>query len=383
VLEYWSIGRQASLQHFNTPSMMETSVLQYDDLVREFHKRRLLYEMFTRRLYHLLGDLLEQSSVPIDHIARRVKTLESFLEKIERKKYYEHPFHQITDIAGIRIVTYYQDHIEQVRDLLQREFTIDADQSVDKSADLEADRFGYRSLHVIISLSQDRTALAEWQEFQGMVAEIQIRSILQHAWAVFSRQFDYKVPSFAPDKVRRELYSLSARLESADNDFSRLRDEITAITQAYREEVTRGQLDIPLALESLKQFIEQHITPQTWAEIGFQAGMEALPQVLNRFSNPQLRALLQTLHAANITTLAQCEYVLQELESQIPWLERFVKAVHAKGEQVYAVPVDVLILLISFARRTQIQPDFDWGGKYEAFFIEALREVIEHEESVG
>jgi ppGpp synthetase/RelA/SpoT-type nucleotidyltranferase len=64
---------------------METSAFHYDDLVREFHKRRLLYEMFTRRLYHLLEDLLAQAGLAIDHIAKRVKTLESFLEKIERK----------------------------------------------------------------------------------------------------------------------------------------------------------------------------------------------------------------------------------------------------------------------------------------------------------
>lgn len=342
-------------------------------MIRRFHEQRLRYEIFAQRLYFLLDDLLASSDIPIDHITRRVKTLDSFLEKVERKRYYDDPFDNITDMAGLRIVTCYQDHIEQVRNLLEREFTIDADQSVDKRANLDADRFGYQSLHLIISLGPMRAGQAEWQPFQGLVAEIQIRSILQHAWAVFSRQFDYKGPSFAPDKVRRELFSLSARLEAADNDFTRLRDEITAIAREYQHEVARGQLDVPLDLESLKQFIEQHVSPQHWAQIGVQAGMEPLPQVLPRFPHPLVRALLQTLQAVNITTLAECEQVFQELDAHLPLLHRFVSAIHTKGQQVYAVPMDVLTLLISFARKTALPPDFDWGGKYEGFFVETLR----------
>lgn len=355
---------------------METSSPYHQDIVRQFHEKRGLYETFTQRLYHLLEELLSQSGIPIDHLECRVKTLESFLEKIERKKYYHDAFGKMTDIAGIRVVTYYQDHIEQVRDLLQREFTIDADQSVDKSADLEANRFGYRSLHVIISLLPARAALPEWRDFQELAAEVQIRSILQHAWAVFSRQFDYKAPSFAPDKIRRQLFSLSARLESADDDFSRLRDEITAITQAYQQEVTHGQLELPLDLDSLRQFMEQKVSLKTWTDIGVQAGMSPLPQLLDKVHTPGLRMLLQTLHALNIRTLAECEQIFQELEDYVSFLERFVSGIHEKGEQVYAVPVDVLILLFSFARSDQIPEAFDWGGKYEAFFIETLREIL-------
>ena len=355
---------------------MTSPTPNYDTITRRFHEQRQRYEIFAQRLYFLLDELLAHSNIPIDHITRRVKTLDSFLEKVERKRYYTAPFEHITDIAGLRIVTYYHDHIEQIRALLEREFSIDADQSVDKSANLEADRFGYRSLHLIVSLSPARADLAEWKPFRGMVAEIQIRSILQHAWAVFSRQFDYKVPSFAPDKVRRELFSLSARLEAADNDFTRFRDEITAITREYQQDVADGQLEVPVDLESLKQFIEQHVSPQHWADIGVQAGMQPLPQVLPRFSNPLLRGLLQTLQAVNITTLAECERVFQELESQTAGLQRFVNAIHAKAQHVYAVPVDVLILLISFARRAELREDFDWGGKYEPFFIETLREIL-------
>ncbi len=355
---------------------MESQNPDHDSIIRRFYEQRLRYEIFAQRLYFLLDELLSHTNIPIDHITRRVKTLESFLEKVEGKRYYDAPFDTITDIAGLRIVTYYHDHIDQVRELLEREFTIDADQSVDKSANLEADRFGYRSLHLVVSLSPVREGLAEWQPFQGMAAEIQIRSILQHAWAAFSRQFDYKVPSFAPDKVRRELFSLSARLEAADNDFARFRDEITAITQEYQQDVADGQLEVPLDLESLKQFVEQHVSPQHWAEIGVQAGMEPLPQILPRFSNSLLRGLLQTLQAVNIATLTECERVFQELESRIPELQLFVSAIHAKNHRVYAVPVDVLILLISFARRTELQKDFNWGGKYETFFIETLREML-------
>ncbi|GAK51734.1 hypothetical protein U14_02979 [Candidatus Moduliflexus flocculans] len=351
-------------------------LLNREALVSEYRARAATYQAFALRLRDLLGVLLQADGVHIDHIEMRVKTLESFLEKIEHKKYYDAPFDRIKDLIGLRIVTYYQDEVERVRAMIEREFTLDEDHSVDKTASLEADRFGYRSLHLIISLEHKRCVLPEWKSFAGIPAEIQVRSILQHAWAVFSREFDYKAPSQAPDALRRKLFQLSAQLEGADQDFTTLRLRSEAIAKEYRADVTQGQLELPLDLDSLREFMEQHVQAQEWERFGVRVGMHPFPLLMKTFQSAGLKILLRTLQEIGITRLNEFERLFQEFQAAEPHLRRFVEVVNANGGSIHAVPVDVLVLLVSFSRADRIAPDFDWGGKYDLTFLNTLRQVI-------
>lgn len=351
-------------------------LLNREALASQYREHAATYQAFAERLREVFGLLLKGESVHLDHIEMRIKTLDSFLEKIEHKKYYDAPFDRIKDLVGLRIVTYYQDEVERIRALIEREFTVDEDHSVDKSASLEADRFGYRSLHLIISLAPNRSALPEWKPFIGIPAEIQVRSILQHAWAVFSRELDYKVPSQAPDALRRKLFQLSAQLEGADQDFTALRLRSEEIAQEYRADVTQGQLELPLDLDSLREFMEQHVQAQEWERLGVRAGMHPFPLLTQTFQSAGLKILLRTLQEIGLTRLSEFERLFPEFQAAEPFLRRFVEAINAKGGSIHAVPVDVLVLLVSFARADRLAPDFDWGGKYDQTFLSALRQII-------
>lgn len=346
----------------------------------EFERRyreeyRPLYEAFVPRLYSLLKELIDNARIPVDHIEYRVKTSESFLEKIERK-IYDDPFDQIKDFAGVRIITYYQDDVDRVMQIIDKEFDVDETHSVDKITALGSDEFGYRSVHLIASLSERRATLDEWKRFAGLSAEIQVRSILQHTWAAMSHKLDYKHQSQVPEELRRQLFRLSALLELADEEFTSLRERVKGITEGYRNDVSRGELDLPLNLDSLREFVKQKVDLQKWEAFGVRAGMEPFPQLVSKFHSIGLEILLLTLQKVGISTIAEFESLFPEFEKMMEPLERFVEAVNSKDGTVHAVPVDVLILLVSFSKAISIAPDFDWGGKYESFFIEALREIL-------
>ena len=345
-------------------------------IVSEYRQRFPEYQAFAARLHFLLDTLLKGDGVHLDHVESRVKTLESFLRKIEQKKYHHAPFEKIKDLVGLRVVVYYQDEAQRVRSLVEREFTVDEDHSVDKTTSQEADRFGYRSLHLIISLGDTRNRLEEWKRFAGLCAEVQVRSILQHAWAVFSRELDYKVPSQAPDQLRRQLFRLSAQLEAADEEFTVLRNRARDIANEYRTDVERGQLALPLDLDSLREFVEQHVQPQEWERLGVNAGMKPFPLLTNTLQSAGLKMLLRTLQAADIKSIAEFEQLFPEFQRVEPRLRRFVDVVKAQGGAIHAVPVDVLVLLVSFARADKIQEGFDWGGKFDHAFLAALRQVV-------
>jgi putative GTP pyrophosphokinase len=79
-----------------------------------------------------------------------------------------------------------------VAELIEREFVIDRDNTVDKRKQLDPDRFGYLSLHHIVQLGPTRSQLVEYSSFGGIKAEIQTRSILQHSWAEVEHDLGYK-----------------------------------------------------------------------------------------------------------------------------------------------------------------------------------------------
>ncbi|MCY1691163.1 hypothetical protein OVA29_11120 [Exiguobacterium sp. SL14] len=92
---------------------------------------------------------------------------------------------------------------EKRRRIIENEFAIDRDQSVDKSTLLDTTEFGYLSVHFVASLSEQRLALSEYGRFKDYTAEIQIRSILQHAWAEIEHDLGYKNPNSVPAEVKR------------------------------------------------------------------------------------------------------------------------------------------------------------------------------------
>jgi ppGpp synthetase/RelA/SpoT-type nucleotidyltranferase len=349
----------------------------------EFERRYLeeyrpLYEEFASRLQSLLEEVTNNAGIPVDKIASRVKTVESFLEKIERKPYID-PFTQIQDCVGVRVITYYLDDVERVTEIIRKNLEIDNANSIDKLLDLSPEEFGYRSVHLVVSLPESRVTLDEWNRFAGLSAEIQVRSILQHAWADLSHRIDYKNTTQVPHQLLRRLFRLSALVETADEEFMLLRDMSKEIAEEYRDDVIRGDLDLPLNLDSLREFIKQKVDLKKWEQFGVQAGMEPFPELIsiNKYHSTGLKILLLTLQTVGIATIAEFERLFPGFEQLAGQIRRFVDLVKAQGKTVHAVPMDILILLTSFSKADSIPSDFDWGGKYRPFIIEALRKACQ------
>lgn len=192
-------------------------------LVREFESEQPVYYAFGRKLVELLQEALGE--IHLHSIYFRVKDLERLDEKLSRsgKRYVR--LVDVTDLLGVRVVTYFADDIDRVAQVIEQEFAVDQTRSVDKRTTMEADRFGYLSVHKVVQLSEQRTSLPEYKRFEGLFAEIQIRSILQHAWAEIEHDLGYLAEEL-PVHLRRKFSILSGMLELVDEEFKRLRDEL-------------------------------------------------------------------------------------------------------------------------------------------------------------
>ena len=157
------------------------------------------------RMETLLRQLLREREIPVHSISSRLKSRGSLAKKVERKGTSYSDLSDVTDLAGLRIVTYFSDQVDEIAGLIESEFQLDHHNSIDKRADLDPDRFGYLSLHYVVSLSPSRAALTEYRALAGLKAEIQIRSILQHAWAEIEHDLGYKTAPIRAGRGRASI----------------------------------------------------------------------------------------------------------------------------------------------------------------------------------
>jgi putative GTP pyrophosphokinase len=223
-------------------------------ILREYKSKVALLSEFKDRLEKLLTDLLKEHRIIVHQIPARVKTYESLSKKLDKKKGKYNSFKELTDIVGLRIIVYLENEVDIVADMIRKEFVIDEANSVDKRK-LATDTFGYKSLHYVLNLSEQRIALTENKKFKDIKAEIQIRSILQHSWAEIEHDIGYKGEYEIPEQHKRTFSRIAALLETADLEFVRLKEELNTYEKEVDARITNTPESVPIDKASVISYI--------------------------------------------------------------------------------------------------------------------------------
>lgn len=257
-----------------------------------YDRHQALYKAYAECIKVLLEKLLVQHNLPYHSITCRVKERESFLAKFDRKGYKQ--LEDITDIAGIRIIAHTTSDELAIAELVKKEFKYDDVQSVDKAEELRDNQVGYLSIHFIAELNDVRSQLGEYSAYKGLKCEIQIRTLLQHAWAEIEHDRNYKFGGVLPKDIRRRFYLVAGVLEVMDAEFERLSKEIDDYGQQVAKDAQEGNLNIPIDSTSLTEYMQvkfPDLDPGVW-----DARTEKLA--------------ISELNCMGITTLAQLDALL-------------------------------------------------------------------------
>lgn len=224
-------------------------------LVNLYRQNRELYLNLENLVYEKLDELISERRFFILEIAHRTKEVSSFEEKISKKLGKYKSLEDITDLCGFRIITYFSDTVDLISERLSEAFVIDRANSIDKRATLQANEFGYVSVHYICSLNKQD--LEQHPEYKDIRFEIQLRSILQHAWAEIEHDLGYKSHFGIPRELRREFSRVAGLLEIADNQFIELRKNISDYEVNVKSRISNDEADdLLLDKVSLKEYVK-------------------------------------------------------------------------------------------------------------------------------
>ena len=154
----------------------------------EYEHIRPSYEKLVEEVKYVLREGLGRSDVRVADVSGRAKTPGSFKEKLQRKCY-RNPLKEITDLAGVRVACYYESDLTTVSDIVRSTFNVH--EHVDKTDDLGVDKMGYHGAHFVVTLG-DRYSGARYNGITDLRCEIQVRTVLQDAWALISHHLIYK-----------------------------------------------------------------------------------------------------------------------------------------------------------------------------------------------
>lgn len=224
-------------------------------LTAQYQERASVCRQLGPVMENLVRQLLDAADVRVHSVNHRVKQSSSFARKISRPGTEYASIDEIHDILGLRVVTYFPDEVDRVAGVIEEHFLIDGENSVDKRVLLDPDRFGYLSLHYVCSLNEARASLVEHSRFAGLKCEIQIRSILQHAWADIEHDLGYATSQEIPAGLRRRFYRLAGLLEIADSEFQVLRDEVGSYQKQARKQVTRKPESVPIDRDTIEAYV--------------------------------------------------------------------------------------------------------------------------------
>jgi predicted RNase H-like nuclease/ppGpp synthetase/RelA/SpoT-type nucleotidyltranferase len=173
----------------------------------------------------LVTSILDEAGINYLSVTGRAKTVGSFAAKASRtvdgRPGYTDPLREITDQVGVRVITYVRSDVAAVAEVLGSQLQVIDDRDLGQETASEG-RFGYASRHLL--LARD-----------GGVAQVQVRTVLQHAWAEFEHDIRYKgtVPAEHARDFDRRFTLAAGLLELADQEFTTIRERLrdAAVTE--------------------------------------------------------------------------------------------------------------------------------------------------------
>ena len=226
-------------------------------LLAQYHQFLPIYEQMAEVIPEKLKEFFAEAGIIVAAIEHRVKGEESLMGKLQLKGDKYHSIHDVTDVVGIRVITFYNDDVDKVASVLERLFEIDWENSIDKRKAHEIDSFGYLSLHYICRIPESAYTNPEHPELNQIRFEVQMRTVLQHAWANMNHDTGYKSGVDIPKVYKRNLSRLAGMLELVDDEFSRIRHELADYRRQMQHLVASGNLsEVPLDGDAFKSYLQ-------------------------------------------------------------------------------------------------------------------------------
>jgi len=199
-----------------------------DELLSEYRARHgaILTPLASRLQAHIQDALTGIQR--IDRVSARAKSPDRFLGKAMKRKddhtlKYEHPFEQIQDLVGARVIVFYKQDVDVVSAAVDRYFRRIEGRDLVPDA---VNQFGYVGRHFILAMPEDVIDDGAERGKTPEFFELQVKTLFQHAWSEAEHDLAYKPSEPLSTLQQRQIAFTAAQAWGADQIFEQLHAEL-------------------------------------------------------------------------------------------------------------------------------------------------------------
>lgn len=162
--------------------------------------KQALYKKFSGLVHRLLENALTDNGFKCQQIQSREKCPKKLKTKLEQKNLLtsEEIEIKVKDLAGCRVIFYFNNDIETflASELIKNEFEIEPEsyKLFNVTENPKSSNECYTAVSFVVKLKKERTSLREYSEYEGLRCELQITTLLNHAFSETNHDIGYKRP---------------------------------------------------------------------------------------------------------------------------------------------------------------------------------------------
>jgi ppGpp synthetase/RelA/SpoT-type nucleotidyltranferase len=351
-----------------------------DEHLDQYRALRPTYERFAERLADLIRTALVNREVRFHEISYRAKEPESLGDKLQRLGLKsDTPLADLTDLSGVRVVAYDIEAVAKISAICQEILDVDQERSVSHESRLAENEFGYQSDHWIVRVPPDREFLDEWIPFKGLIAEVQVRTVLQHAWATVSHGLQYKREADVPLALQRRLFLIAGVLEVADAEFESIRQAHLTLSHEVETSATRhpGSWDAPIDSVSTATFVRESDDLAALVQIARSAGVSVHGDSIGQAKE----SVRQVVNLSSFLALDNISDLRAQIVGHGPLFRRFIERLMDLNEHDSWLMDDHFVLLLALIwSATDREGLEDWlrsAEGWNAGIVELILEAAE------
>jgi ppGpp synthetase/RelA/SpoT-type nucleotidyltranferase len=188
--------------------------MNFQDYEREFYA---LYQVFSETVRLILEKALQANKFVPQSVQCRAKGADSLRRRLAEIQKLDTQTLELDrrDLAGARIIFYTNNDVDRfiASSLVYDNFHVEQDSTKFHHPTPENDDARYRAIHYTVQLREDRTRLPEYARFAGLRCEIQVQTILNHAWSETSHDVIYKKDKLETGYGENAMKGIARRFE--------------------------------------------------------------------------------------------------------------------------------------------------------------------------
>jgi len=238
------------------------------EIVAKYTEKKELYNDLGKSVVLILENLVKKNQYYSPIIFSRAKNEKSLENKLLKecdsgKIYLEDKniktFSDVEDLAGVRIVFYLESEAKKFVHYIYKEF---GDENIVHKSKVKEK--GYNATHLIINLDKKRLKLSEYSRFKKLKCEIQITTVLDHAWSEVEHEIIYKPEDGIKNFDKKSFNTLKKSFEETyEKHIKKAKEDFEAFNHLYQELKKGNEIfDIEFLKKMTRENTNNEIYPQ-------------------------------------------------------------------------------------------------------------------------